>query len=212
MGSLSLRQGTPSSLLATYLDRRADFKRLLAARLGCPQEAEDLVQEMYLKLTQLEAGLVVERQEAFLYRMAMNLALDRVRQRRRGSARDRQWIDVTSDRVEGEAIEPEPLQDRVVDGRQRLARVMDAARRLPAQCKRVFQLHKIEGLTHAEVADRLGISRSAVEKQMTTALQRLAKAQRAPLAAGGEKNCGGIGPSATSNQGTEALPRRSGHE
>lgn len=212
MGSLSLRHGTPPSLLATYLDRRADFKRLLAARLGCPQEAEDLVQEMYLKLTQLEAGLVVERQEAFLYRMAMNLALDRVRQRRRGSARDRQWIDATSDRVEGEAVEPEPLQDRVVDGRQRLARVMDAAQRLPNQCKRVFQLHKIEGLSHAEVADLLGISRSAVEKQMTTALQRLAKAQRSPLNAATAKNCGGIGLSASSNQGTEALPRRAGHE
>jgi RNA polymerase sigma factor (sigma-70 family) len=212
MGSLSLRQGTPSSLLATYLDRRADFKRLLAARLGCPQEAEDLVQEMYLKLTQLDAGLVVERHEAFLYRMAMNLALDRVRQRRRGSARDRQWIDATSQMAEGEAIEPQPLQDRVVDGRQRLARVMDAAQRLPSQCKRVFQLHKIEGLSHAEVADMLGISRSAVEKQMTTALQRLTKAQKPALRTGGEKNCGGIGQPVSSKQGMDAPARRSGHE
>lgn len=212
MSSLSLRQGTPSSLLATYLDRRADFKRLLAARLGCPQEAEDLVQEMYLKLTQLNEGLVVERHEAFLYRMAMNLALDRVRQRRRGSARDRQWIDATCQSVAGEAIEPEPLQDRVVDGRQRLARVMQAAARLPAQCRRVFQLHKIEGLSHAEISDLLGISRSAVEKQMTTALQRLVRAQRPPLRSTDTKNCGGAGLSVSSRQGTASSTRRSGHE
>jgi RNA polymerase sigma-70 factor (ECF subfamily) len=45
--------------------------------------------------------------------------------------------------------------------------------RLPAQTRQVFVMHKFEGLTHTEVAHRLGISRSAVEKHVSTALRRL---------------------------------------
>jgi RNA polymerase sigma factor (sigma-70 family) len=44
---------------------------------------------------------------------------------------------------------------------------------LPPQTQRVFRMHKLEGLSHAETAARLGVSKSAVEKHMITALKRL---------------------------------------
>jgi RNA polymerase sigma-70 factor (ECF subfamily) len=58
---------------------------------------------------------------------------------------------------------------------QRLAEVRRALDELSPQCRRIFMLHKFEGLTHQEVAERANISRSTVEKHMHTALKHLMK-------------------------------------
>jgi RNA polymerase sigma-70 factor (ECF subfamily) len=56
-----------------------------------------------------------------------------------------------------------------------LAKVLKAVEALPPQCRRVFRLHKFDGLSHAEVAEKLGISRSAVEKHISAALKSLTR-------------------------------------
>ena len=59
-------------------------------------------------------------------------------------------------------------------GRQRLALLTRALSDLPDKTSAIFRLHKFEGLSYAEVAARLGISRSSVEKHMMDALRHLA--------------------------------------
>ena len=60
--------------------------------------------------------------------------------------------------------------------RQRLARLVAGVEQLPPQVAAAFRLHKFDGLTHGEVAARLGVSRSAVEKYIMSALKVLAEA------------------------------------
>ena len=59
--------------------------------------------------------------------------------------------------------------------RQRLEKLSKALETLSPVTQRVFRLHKFEGLTHAETAERMGISRSAVEKHVSLALGHLLK-------------------------------------
>ena len=70
-------------------------------------------------------------------------------------------------------VDDAPSPETVAAGRQRLAKLVEALDCLPAKTRTVFRLHKFDGLSHAEVAQRLGISRSSVEKHMIDALKFL---------------------------------------
>jgi RNA polymerase sigma-70 factor (ECF subfamily) len=99
--------------------------------------------------------------------------LDRLRGERRAAHRDWTWLDSKTVRVGPYEISPEPDADAALDARQRLASLLNALASLRPQARRVFEMHKIEGLTHAEVAARLGLSRSSIEKYMITTLKHL---------------------------------------
>ena len=57
-----------------------------------------------------------------------------------------------------------PFPDTVIDYQQRLAILRNAVDELPPRCREVFMLHKFKGLSHAEIASCLSISRNMVEK------------------------------------------------
>jgi len=171
-------------LLEAYLSRRADLKRFLAIRLGSEEEAEDVVQELFLKIersTGIDAN--VRSPAAYLFTMALNLSRSYRRERLRARRRDGQWVETNNVMAGPDAIADAPSADSVYDAKQRIEQVAAALEKLSPQCRNVFRLHKFEGLSHAEVAARLGISRSTVEKHMTTALKALLRmVDRAPVA------------------------------
>jgi RNA polymerase sigma-70 factor (ECF subfamily) len=61
--------------------------------------------------------------------------------------------------------------ERSIEQRERLALLRGAIDELPPRCREVFVLHKLDGLSHADVADRLGISRNMVEKHVIRAMR-----------------------------------------
>ncbi|GLV28382.1 DNA-directed RNA polymerase sigma-70 factor [Sphingobium sp. TomTYG75] len=156
---------------------RAELRRLLQARVGDPAEAEDLLQELWLRARQRPAG-PVGNGRAYLFRMAQNLVVDRLRERQRRMARERRWSDQETDFTPA-GIEPtdrrETPEDQII-AREEVAALASAIANLPDGARRAFELHKIKGLSHAEVADRLGISKSGVEKHMAIAMKYLRRA------------------------------------
>lgn len=155
-------------LFAVYLEQREALSRFFRARLGTQADVEDLLQELYLKL-QAAPDVEVREPRAYLYRLASNLTMDRWRSGMRSAARDGAWAALH----QGEADEA-PSAEAVVAGRQGLAAVSAALADLPEGTQTVFRLHKFEELSYAEVAARLGVSRSTVEKRMMQALKALA--------------------------------------
>ena len=154
-------------LFAVYLEQREALSRFFRARLGTQADVEDLLQELYLKL-QAAPDVEVREPRAYLYRLASNLMMDRWRSGMRSAARDGAWAALH----QGEADEA-PSAEAVVAGRQGLAAVSAALADLPEGTQTVFRLHKFEELSYAEVAARLGVSRSTVEKRMMQALKAL---------------------------------------
>jgi RNA polymerase sigma-70 factor (ECF subfamily) len=168
---LTVAEGDP--LLAAYLDRRANLVRFLAARTGSLAAAEDLAQELYLKLAARDRDAEVGNPTAMLYRIAMNLVLDRARGDARSAARDAAWRLAVRSEVGGEEVADEPPADQAAAAAQRLRQLVTAAAELPPQMGRAFRLHKLEGLTHAETARVMGLSVKAVEKHVSAALKTL---------------------------------------
>jgi RNA polymerase sigma factor (sigma-70 family) len=158
--------------MAVYLRKRGDLLRYFTLRLKSGPLAEDVVQDIGLRLASMTAG-PVENPAAYLYRLGTNLMLDRLKQQRRATARETAWQSSGTTQVAGETVAEEPAADAVVAGRQRLSRLLAALDALPPQRRRAFVLHKLEGLSHAETAERMGVSRSAVEKHIIAAVQQL---------------------------------------
>jgi RNA polymerase sigma-70 factor (ECF subfamily) len=131
------------------------------------------VQDLYVKLAALEPDAPVQNNAAFLYRMGSNLMLDRLRQQQRSTLRDSEWRDANATFVDDEAVTDERPADEVLASRQRLARMLAAVEELPDHTRRAFRLHKLDGLSQAEVAEALGVSRSSVEKYISAALRHL---------------------------------------
>jgi len=159
-------------LIAVYLARRVELVRYFRIRLRSEAAAEDLVQDIYVKI----AGLPVEdigNPAAYLYRLGTNLMLDRIKQQTRSARRDADWRDAETTSAGGEAVAQTPPADEALAARQRLDRIIETVNALPPPVKEAFRLHKLEGLTHAETAKAMGISRSSVEKHIMASLRRI---------------------------------------
>lgn len=162
-----------AALVSAYLERRADLVRFFSLRLRSAAAAEDLVQEIYVRLAAVETHDEIQNPVAYLYRLGSNLMLDRLRGERRTGRRDAAWLDSQTHQIGGEEVSAEPSPEAAVAARQRLAQLAQALTELGPQTQRVFRMHKFEGMSHPQVAAELGISRSAVEKHMMAALKHL---------------------------------------
>lgn len=129
-----------------------------------PQLAADLVQESFLRLTEQARAERIDNSPAYLYRTAQNLLIDHRRQQQRRKT-DLAGDDVLN-AVEDDADSLEDITLR----QQRMDRLQSAVAELPPRTREIFHLNRIEGLTHAEVARRLSISDSSVQKHLSRAL------------------------------------------
>ncbi|WP_449434951.1 sigma-70 family RNA polymerase sigma factor [Pseudomonas putida] len=136
----------------------------LSARLGSRQAAEDVAHDAYLRVLERTDTEQIEHPRAFLYRTALNLVVDRHRRHRVRQAEPLEVLD-SDERWHS----PAPSVDMQLD--QRLALMQRALDELSKPCRECFLLRKIEGLSHPQISERLGISRSLVEKHIVNAMK-----------------------------------------
>jgi len=160
-------------LLVEYLRRRDNIVRFLAARAGSMAAAEDLAQELYLRLAARDRTTEIGNPAGLLYRMAINLMLDRARGETRSAARDGAWRQIASSEIGGIDVADLPPADEAAASAQRLRQLVAAVGELAPQMGRAFRLHKLEGLSHGETARAMGLSVKAVEKHVSAALKAL---------------------------------------
>ena len=165
--------GRSPSLLEAYLARQEELRRFFHARLGHGGEIDDLMQDLYLKVAAVPTQEEIRTPGAYLYRLAANVMLDRLRRHRRAVARDTDWRRLYHVTTPVEDAADLPSAETATAARQHLRRVVEALDALPPMTRQIFRLHKFEGLSHAETAALVGISRSSVEKHMMEALRHL---------------------------------------
>jgi len=140
-----------------------DFiKKFLSQFFSSQHDIEDVAQEAYLRAFAAEQKKDgdIEQPRAFLFRIAKNIAVDRLRRK------SRQITDYIEDLSVPVVIEDGTDPEREMEGRQSLGIYCEAVASLPDKCRQVFLLRKVHGLKHKEIADRLSISVSSVEKHL----------------------------------------------
>lgn len=148
----------------------AHYRELLRGYLRCGQsrhDVEDAVQDAVAGL--LERGVsAVQDPGAYLRRSTYHGLIDG--HRRRAVWRTSPLQDLT------DAEHPQtPGSEAAARERQLSAALLAALGELPLKCQQVYIRHRLEGWSHAEIADQMGLSRSMVEKYMTRALRHLSE-------------------------------------
>ncbi|MGD9665703.1 MAG: RNA polymerase sigma factor [Novosphingobium sp.] len=186
-------------LAATFELERAALLRFLAARAGNADEAEDFLQDLWIKL-QTPTSAPVANPKAYLFRMANNLVLDARRARQRAMTRDRGWInaDGDDDCAPEDRKDPGLPADEEIAARQEAQVLQSAIDALPDGARRALVLYRFEERGQAEIAQIMGISRSGVEKHLAVAMKHLRKALCdcglfATVASEGQENTKGHG-------------------
>jgi RNA polymerase sigma-70 factor (ECF subfamily) len=140
---------------------------LLARMSGSPQEAEDLLQEVFLLAHRKLGGFRGDASlGTWLHRLAVNHCLDHLRGRQVRMARTTDSID------EEDAAEPAAAHPVVPTAISRID-LDRAIAQLPDGYRAAFVLHDVEGLEHHEVATALGISTGTSKSQVHKARMRL---------------------------------------
>lgn len=163
-----------SGLQEAVLHYRAELLRFLAARRAAADEAEDILQDLYVKVRGLHAGPVAEPR-AYLYRMTANLLMDRRRTAARRTMRERHWTDAQLGAEQ--ELDERPSAEQELAAREELAIVSRAIGALPERTVEILRRYRIDGDGQREIAAALGISLSAVEKHLQRAYRVVVEAK-----------------------------------
>jgi RNA polymerase sigma factor (sigma-70 family) len=157
---------THDAFRGLYEAHAGELRGFTRKRVG-PFDAEDIVQDTYLHLLQRGAIEALEHPRAFLFRTASNLAVDSLRRARLRSRFTGEETDLDCIPAEG------PPPDEAVDGRMAMRQFHEVLDELPPLWRDAFLLNRYDGLSHREIAARLGISVRSVERYVAKTLEHL---------------------------------------
>ena len=168
---LRYRDGDAAAFETLYGRHRGGVFRYVLRQVGLRSAAEEVFQEIWMKIISSRARYRVEARFAtFLYHIAHNCVVDHFR-------RKTPLHLISLDDEEGEALEvagPAGQQpERVVALRQSAAKLLNALALLPPEQREVFLLHEEGGLTLEEIATVTSTGRETVKSRLRYALARL---------------------------------------
>jgi len=152
------------------LPHEAAVRAWLKRWAGRPEDIDDVIQEAYCRLAELDDVTHIGSGRAYLFQTTRNIVLEQIR--RSKVVR----IDNVTDMGSLNIVDEAPPMDRVVTGARELQRVAQLIEQLPLKCRRVFVLRRIHGVSQREIARMFGITQHAVEKQAARGLKLIVKA------------------------------------
>lgn len=152
---------TPDNWRATF----ALIKAVLMRRGRSEQDADDLLQDAWVRLACSRNRNTIDRPEAFLMRTVLNLSID---VHRANQSRGEQVL--LEDVV---LVDATPSAEQRLLARQRLARLSTCLARLTPKTRTVFLAHRIDGKTYHEIALEHDLAISTVEQHVAKAMMQL---------------------------------------
>lgn len=158
------------NIASLFIGLRTTLARAVS-RLVPPKEVEDIVQETYVRVCQVEKPDQIQFPRSFMLRTAHNLALDHLK---RAETRLSVSMDDELEQVletAGYTTRADETFDRVA-ANQEFGFFCEAVRQLPLQCRKAFVLKKVYGYSQKEIAQQLDISENTVEKHIAAGIKR----------------------------------------
>lgn len=157
-----------------FRDRRDAFLRVLARRLGGWEDAEEVLQDAFIHFDRARKTAEIGNPDAYLMQIALNLAVDRIRQNASRGRREENWFEAQApERLGLDYVAPAPAPDQALIAKDELARLSRHLEELSPTVRTAFILHKIRGLSHSETAKEMKLSKSTVEKHIMKAMKHL---------------------------------------
>jgi RNA polymerase sigma factor (sigma-70 family) len=161
------RESEGEKLTACYRSFGGPLRAFLARQTRSVHDAEDLAQEVFLRLWRTDGRTEIRSLKAFVFKTASNLLKDRGR---------RTHTRMMRNVVPGAEMDLPDLADEpcaIVESLQTLAAFEEVVERLRPSTRAAFLLYRLEACSHAQIAAKLGISVSMVEKHVSCAMAAL---------------------------------------
>lgn len=146
-----------------FLAQRTPLLRTLERMVNNPSTAEDLLQETYLRVTRALSERTVDHLEPFVFQTARNLALDHLRARR---IQSRTLVDDVPQDVVNNVIAPQSSAEDAAHAERMLERLNVSLQSLSPRQRQVFILSRLHGHSYQDIAQRLNVSLSTVQKEL----------------------------------------------
>jgi RNA polymerase sigma factor (sigma-70 family) len=156
-----------STLFVVYGE---ELRRHIAKKLGCAEDIEDLVQEVFLRAHRALSKRRIEQPRAYLHQIATSVIADHFRRR---STRGSPPSDITAIDDDADLSSNMPTPEDFAICEQTWSSLIEAIECLPPQARRAIVLHKLEEQSCSEVARSMGISIRTVEKHLARGMTNL---------------------------------------
>ena len=133
-------------------------------------QIDDFIQEAYCKLSALTSVEHIQRPDAYFFQTVRSLVTEKIRKARIVS------IETFTEIESLPVLSDDPSPERIVAARRELAEVLRLIGELPARCRQVVRLRKIEGLSQKEISLRLGITETMVENDVVKGMRLISGA------------------------------------
>lgn len=163
-----------SEILEAYLRHERALKKYLFRFFPRGQDVDDVAQEAFIKAFATEIRTEVRHPKRLLFRAAKHAALSELAKKANTTTDSIEDFNDTAVLVDGRDVGAE----KILDGKRKLAAFSMAVADLPPVCRQVFLLRKFEGLSAKEVAGRMKISVSAVEKHVAAGILKCSRRLR----------------------------------
>ena len=155
-----------SRIFSVFRSNENMIRKFLRRYVSSRHEIEDITQETILRALHAEKSREIREPKAFLFGIAKNIV------RKELHRKSTNLIQFIED-FDGERhFSYETDTEGMLDARERLLIFWEAVATLPPQCQRVFVMKKVYGYSHKEIASRLNISVSTIEKHAASGLRR----------------------------------------
>ena len=164
----------PHALFEVFAALRGRITRLVVGIVP-PKEVEDIVQETYVRVCQIENKDTIREPHSFMFRTARNLALDYLKRAETCLTSGVDAID------EIELLNDTRLTDTTyseASSDEEFSQFCDAVRHLPQQCRRAFVLKKVYGYSLREIAADMGLQESTVRNYIITGSKKCMQYRR----------------------------------
>lgn len=158
----------PDRFLNTFIALRGRLTRIVMGMVP-PKEVEDIVQETYVRVCQIEHKDRIRDPSSFMYRTAKNLAFDYLK---RAETTKTTSMDELGDYEYSTFDLQEDETFARVASNEEFGIFCDAVRNLPKQCRRAFVLKKVYGYSVQEIADEMGIGKASVDSHIITGTRK----------------------------------------
>ena len=150
-----------------YSALRTPLLNFFKRRLPQDEDPEDNLHALFKRAVEIRDKPHISMSRYLLFKIAGNMVTDRFRWR------TRHHVQEMSDVSKVNVADTSPDQEQALAGKQRLQEFCARLKVLPDRCREVFLLHRVYGLSHKQVALKLGISVSTVEKHMIKATEKV---------------------------------------
>ncbi len=152
-----------ATLLSAIAARYDEIKAKLARSLGSRDLADEVLHETYLRLHRSDVVGVIQKPESYIFRTALNIATDKQREAsRRASLAEILTVTRLADDT--------PDLSREMEARLQVEVLKLALAELPPRRRAILIAARVEGISHDDIARRLGLSRTMVQKELRRAI------------------------------------------